>query len=144
MSRSIALLFLAIVLSCSTAYTKDSKAVQKYYQDKKNIRNVVAVYLNHYYNSNKYFGEKSYDFRNIDKKDSKYSLTSLEIEMPWALAVVTPRRQNPPEPFVPDGAGFLLKKQKGRWQVLGMGTSLDGFGKKFGVPKRLWRKWLLE
>lgn len=147
MTRKIAALFLALTLfgfAMPASFAKSEAAVQRYYQNKRTIKNQVAYHLNQYYKANNYFRKAPYDFANIDKKGGKYYLSSLEIEAPWALAVVTPRRWKPPEPFVPDGAAFLLKKQEGQWKVLGMGTSLKGFGKKYGIPKHLWKKWLLD
>ena len=146
MTRKIAGLALVTILLCfvqKASYAKSNEAVQRYYQNKRVIKNQVAYHLNQCYKSNKYFGRIPYDFGNIDKKGGKYYLSSLEIEAPWALAVVTPRRWKPPEPFVPDGAAFVLKKQKGQWRILGMGTNLHGLGKKYGVPKCLWKKWFL-
>ena len=53
----------------------------------------------------------------------------------WALVQIEPAGNTT------DPAALLLRKLRGRWKVLVLGTSLYGTGRQYGVPRRLWKKW---
>ena len=53
----------------------------------------------------------------------------------WALVQIEPAGN------ATDPATLLLRKRRGRWRVLVLGTSLYGTGRQYGVPRRLWRTW---
>lgn len=53
----------------------------------------------------------------------------------WALVQIEPAGNTT------DPATLLLRQRRGRWKVLVLGTSLYGTGRRYGVPRRLWKKW---
>ena len=56
----------------------------------------------------------------------------------WAEATILD------EPGGDTGWAALLKKEKGRWRVLLEGQDFTGAGRKYGVPKPLWKRWYLD
>lgn len=72
-------------------------------------------------------------------KVGQFTLSSLDVQSGWALAVVEPSGDTPLDPV-----SVLLRKQRGLWKVLTLGTSLHGTGRSFRVPRSLWRKWGLD
>jgi hypothetical protein len=72
-------------------------------------------------------------------KVSQFTINSLDVQSGWALAGVEPSGDTPLDPV-----SVLLRKQRGRWKVLTLGTSLHGTGRSFHVPRGLWRKWGLD
>lgn len=53
----------------------------------------------------------------------------------WALVTIRPAGD------ATDPATLLLRKRRGRWKVLVLGTSLYGTGRQYRVPRRLWKRW---
>jgi HAMP domain-containing protein len=53
----------------------------------------------------------------------------------WALVLIEPAGNTS------DPATLLLRKRRGRWRVLVLGTSLYGTGRQYNVPRRLWKSW---
>lgn len=72
-------------------------------------------------------------------KVGQFTLSSLDVQSGWALAGVEPSGDTPLDPV-----SVLLRKQRGLWKVLTLGTSLHGTGRSFRVPRGLWRKWGLD
>lgn len=62
--------------------------------------------------------------------------SSIDVRGDWALATI-------PSTNDAEGASVLLKKTDGVWKILDYGTSIEGDGAEFGVPKEYWRDWNL-
>lgn len=87
-------------------------------------------------------------FADFCGKHSAWMLCKFEVREPWAYVNIARRndyRQSAaPDDLFPDGAGFLLKKHRGEWRVVNMGTDMSGEGAAMKVPASLWKKWNLE
>lgn len=67
---------------------------------------------------------------------AEFTFSDLKIDPAgWALAQIEPVGN------ATDPVTLLLRKRRGRWKVLVLGTSLYGTGGQYGVPRRLWKKW---
>lgn len=66
----------------------------------------------------------------------RFKISSLDIRSGWALASVEPEGDAAFDPV-----SLLLRRQRGRWKVLTLGTSLMGTGRTYRVPRSLWRRW---
>ena len=71
-------------------------------------------------------------------KIGAWKLTSLDVQNRWALAEVEPTGKPQLDSFM-----TLLHQVRGVWKVMTLGTNLRSSGKKFGAPRRLWKKWNL-
>ena len=66
---------------------------------------------------------------------TEFTVSDLQIDSGWALVTIEPAGN------ATDPATLLLRKQRGHWKVLVLGTSLYGTGRQFRVPRRLWKRW---
>ena len=71
-------------------------------------------------------------------KVSPFTLTSIDVRSNWALAGVTPSKNQDIDPV-----SVLLHKVSGKWKVVTLGSNLLGAGKQYGVPRSLWKRWQL-
>lgn len=67
----------------------------------------------------------------------KVKITSSDVRGNWALIWAESLKKQA------DPAQYLLRKEKGVWKVLVMGTALIGTGEEYKVPTDLRRKWNL-
>ena len=127
--------------ACAPAWAKDEPrdATTRYYANKKLALQSIDLYLNQYFASQKIYGDKPYDFTGAGKPESRYKM-GFRIVYPYASASITPRDRTALDPYLPDGSGFLLRKEKGRWKVLRMGTSFHGADKEFGISADKWKQ----
>lgn len=63
------------------------------------------------------------------------TVTKLDVQGAWAIATAIPDSRDM------ENADVLLRKRNSHWKVLVLGSSLNGTGKQYGVPKSLWKKW---
>ena len=66
---------------------------------------------------------------------TEFTFADVQIDSGWALAKIEPADS------ATDPATLLLRKQRGGWKVLVLGTSLYGTGRQYRAPRRLWKKW---
>lgn len=72
-------------------------------------------------------------------KVTEFNVTDLDVRSAWALAHVEQTGGEPSDPFI-----VLMRKLRGGWKVLTLGTNLHGAGREYRVPRRLWQKWELN
>jgi hypothetical protein len=105
------------------------------------LKTVVAHLEKDVYGKHKHFAD-------FCGKNSPWEAGIVDAREPWAFVDVGRRQdkrgEKAPDYLLPDGAFFLLKKQKGVWRVIEMGTDSYGVGAKRGVPKRYWKKWGID
>ena len=69
---------------------------------------------------------------------SKFAIHGIDVQSTWACAGITPT--------VPelDPLSVFLHKEQDHWHVVVFGTNLEGVGRQYGVPKSLWKKWIID
>jgi hypothetical protein len=87
-------------------------------------------------------------FANFCGKGSAWGVMKLDVQGAWAYVDIGRHEKYTgrpvPDYLLPDGAMFVLRKRKGQWRVVKMGTELIGAGWELGVPKYLWKKWGID
>ena len=67
-----------------------------------------------------------------------FAVKNIDVQGTWAMAFVKPKSD------AVDAADVLLRKQKGRWKVLALGTGMGSdTGEHYGVPQYLQKRWRL-
>lgn len=122
------------LLLCSNAVNASEQA---------NNSNVHYHKLTHSSSQEKAEVEKTIDNQfahatSMNAKIGRIKITYLDIETPWAYATIHALDKEIDDPIM------LLHKRGGRWKVITLGTNLQGAGREFGVPHRLWKRWGLE
>jgi hypothetical protein len=74
----------------------------------------------------------------LKRKHPANPIQQVDLQGRWATATILD------EPGAQTGWTALLKKANGRWRVLMEGQDFTGAGRKYGVPKHLWKRWYLD